>query len=34
MERNMVKPGQGIVNCIPLGIVTTFAFIISEDEAL
>jgi hypothetical protein len=30
----LVKPGQGIVNCIPLGIVTTSAFIFSEDEAL
>jgi hypothetical protein len=34
MERDLVKPGQGIVNCIPLGIVTIFAFIFSEEEAL
>jgi hypothetical protein len=27
---DLVKPGQGIVNCIPLGIVPTSTFIISE----
>ena len=34
MERDLVKLGKGIVNCIPLGIVTAFAFILSEDGAL
>ena len=34
MERDLVKLGQEIVNCIPLGIVTTSAFVFSEDEAL
>ena len=28
MERDLVKPGQETVDCIPLGMVTTSAFII------
>jgi hypothetical protein len=34
MEMDLVKLGQEIVNCIPLGIVTTSTFSFSEDDAL